>query len=428
MKCFRMKVLKMMVLTGLLVLPVSARAAEDLTDLLVKKGTITKEEADSVQKRTLSSYVDQIKFNGDIRIREESQWYSGTGQANDAKNVNRQRLRLRFGSDIQEGLTIVHIRLASGTGPQTSTNQDFTALSSQKALWIDRAYIELMQIPNTSLLIGRMANPFFINFSSELVWDDDYSPEGFAEQYATKLGQNLKVFANVGQIILDSSNGATGHDGQWLFGYQVGTELKADPVGFNVAVLYYNLFNGTHGNFSQTTVQDGNTRIAANSCGPSTAPIPCTLANDFNVIDGTVAVTMNVGIPIQIAGELVKNLADTVQSSALGIKNKNSAYLAGLKVGNAAAANTYEAAFMYESIDTDATLADLNFSDFGPKGGTNRKGYIAWAAYNLTDATQFKLKYYRSKIKDDKLPPAPVLASDPNPINNRIQVDFVVKF
>ncbi len=409
--------LKAALVAGLLVFPISAMAAEDLTDLLVKKGTITKEEADSVQKRTLSSFVDQIKFNGDIRIREESQWYTGTGQANDAKDVNKLRLRLRFGGDIQEGLTVVHIRLASGTGPQTSTNQDFTALSSQKALWIDRAYIELMQIPNTSLLMGRMGNPFFTNFSSELLFDDDYSPEGFAERYAMRLNSNLKVFANVGQIILDSTNGATGHDGQWLLGYQVGTELKSDPVGFNVAVLYYNLANGTNGNFSQITVQNGNTRDVVNA-----------LTNPFNVIDGTAAVTFNVGLPVLIAGELVKNLADTVQDAAQGIKNKNSAYLVGIKLGNAAAANTYEAAFMYESIDTDATLADLNFSDFGPKGGTNRKGYIAWIACGLNDVTQLKLKYYKSKIKDDRLPPAPVLASDRNPANNRIQVDFVVKF
>jgi hypothetical protein len=419
MKRFSLKVLNTVVLTGLLALPISAIAAEDLSDLLVKKGTITKEEADSVQKRSIASFVDKIKLSGDLRIREESQWYSGTGQANDAKNVNRQRLRLRIGSDIQEGLTIVHIRLASGTGQQVSTNQNFTGLSSQKSIWIDRAYIELKQIPNTSVLLGRMANPFFNNLSSELVWDDDYNPEGFAEQYSAKVGSNLRVFANVGQIVLDSSNGATGHDGQWLFGYQAGTELKADPVGFNVAVLYYNLFNGTHGTFSQSPVQDGNTRLADKT----------TLANSFNVIDGTAAVTLNAGIPLTIAGELVKNLADTVQSSALGIKNKNSASLVGLKIGNAAAANTYEFALMYESIDTDATLADLNFSDFGPNGGTNRKGYIVWVAYNLTDATQFKLKYYNSKIKDDKLLPAPVIpVTDVNPTNNRIQVDFSVKF
>lgn len=418
MKRFSLKVLNTAVLAGLLVLPVSAMAADDLADLLVKKGTITKEEADSVQKRKIASFVDQIKLYGDLRIREESQWYAGSGGANDAKNVNRQRLRLRIGSDIQEGLTIVHIRLASGTGQQVSTNQSFTGLSSEKAIWIDRAYVELKQIPNTSVSLGRMANPFFINLNSELVWDDDYNPEGFAEQYSAKVGSNLKVFANVGQIVLDSSNGATGHDGQWLFGYQAGTELKADPVGFNVAVLYYNLFNGRHGTFSQSPVQDGNTRLADKT----------TLANDFNVIDGTAAVSFNAGIPIQIGGELVKNLADTVQSAAPSIKNKNTASLIGLKVGNAAAANTYEFALMYESIDTDATLADLNFSDFGPNGGTNRKGYMAWAAYNLTDATQFKVRYYNSKIKDDKLPPAPVTAKDPNPTNNRIQIDFSVKF
>lgn len=80
-------------------------------------------------------------------------------------------------------------------------------------------------------------------------------------------------------------------------------------------------------------------------------------------------------------------------------------------------------------IQEGLTIVHLRLaSGTGQHNGTNRKGYIVWTAYNLTDSTQLKLKYYNSKIKDDRLKPAPVLASDPNPTNSRTQVDFSVKF
>lgn len=407
--------LKAILLVGLLVLPMVAWAAEDLTDLLVKKGTITKEEADSLQQRGISPFIDKITLYGDFRLREETEWYNSGGSANNGKNVNRLRYRLRIGSDISEGPVILHIRLASGTGGQTSTNQTEQSLSSQKAIWIDRAYVEVIQIPNLSLMGGRMANPFTVSLTGELVFDDDYNPEGFAEKYTLKLGDTGKAYATLGQVVLDG--GAQGSLAQWLLGYQVGGEIKTDPVGINLAVLYYTLANGEKGTFSQNTVQDGNTRVGATA----------ELANSFNVIDATAAVTIKAAIPVTVSGDYVKNLQSTVQNATT--KNQDTGYAVGFKVGSASAANTAEFGYMYRVVQTDATLADIADSDWGPNGGTNRKGHIVWTAYNFTKATQVKLKYY-STLKDKaSLPPTVYTgAGNVNPSFGRFQIDFSVKF
>lgn len=47
-------------------------------------------------------------------------------------------------------------------------------------------------------------------------------------------------------------------------------------------------------------------------------------------------------------------------------------YQAGVIVGKASDPQSWEAAYFYKLVETDATVADLADSDFG-NGGTNRK-------------------------------------------------------
>lgn len=416
----KMSRLKTLILAVWMLLPLPAWAAEDLTDLLVEKGTLSKEEADSLPKRSIASYVDKITLYGDFRLRQETMWYAGDD--NDTKNKNRQRIRLRIGSDITEGPIMLHIRLASGAGEQLSANQSLQNLSSEKPFWIDRAYVELKQIPDLSVKGGRMANPFYVSLTGELVFDVDYNPEGFAEAYAVKLGEMIRVLAMLGQIVLDGNG--TGKDGQWMLAYQVETDVKMEPVGFNLAVLYYTLANGNNGNFSQVTTQDGNTRVPPAVPGDPTN----VLANSFNVVDATASVHFMAVLPITISADVVKNLRDTVQSATPKVENENTAWAAGFKIGKAGGPNTAEFGYMYRSIQAEATLADLADSDWGPNGGTNRIGHIIWTAYSFTKSTQVKLKFFDTKMKNEDLLTTSVPGSDPNPTFQRVQVDLSVKF
>ncbi len=414
----RYGVLGWTVVAGMLWTAGPVGAAEDLTDLLVKKGTITKEEAASVQKRSISSAVDRISFYGDLQLREETQWFSGDD--NDTRNVNRQRYRLRIGADLQEGGTIIHLRFAGGNGAQTTVNQTMGNLSSGKSIFIDRAYLEYVRIPNTTLQLGRMANPLFRNMTSDILWDEDYNPEGLSERYALKIG-GARLFATAAQIVLDNQTEPAGR-AQWMLAYQAGGEVQAGGAGINLAVLYYTLANGTKSSFSQVGIQDGNTRVPV--------PLPATpvvLANPFHVISATSSVSVNAGVPITVSADVVKNLADTVQTPT--IEGEDLGFSVGLKLGNAGKAHSSELAYLYKSIETDATLADLNDSETGPRGGTNRKGHTLWAAYSLSDASQLKLRYMNTKVKNEDLPPAPLtVGSEPNPTHHRIQLDFTIRF
>ena len=382
--------------------------AEDRTsleELLFDKGVITKDEAVMVQGRKFAKWVDRVTFGGDIRLRHES-FYRNT-----ADDRHRQRFRLRFGPELKIGSLTVGIRLASGTGEQVSTNKSFDNLSSQTALYIDRAFVKWHNpdLRWLTLTGGRMPNPFFTVYSSDVVWDDDLNPEGFAQGIVLKPG-GLELFLNTAQFVMDEDSGGRPSTDQWLFGQQVG--VKVGPlhnVQTTVAAAYYNTVNGQNGSFGQTAVQDGNSRVAGTP--------PTALVNDYNVVDLTALLALKLGaFPVSLMGDYVTNTADTVDAS--GAETKNSGYQAGLLLGKASDPQTWEAAYFYKQVGTDATLADVADSDFG-NGGTDRKGHIMWAAYNPTKALQMKVKYFKTEREDD--------SATPNDIN-RLQADLSVKF
>lgn len=391
--------------------PVWAEGRVPLEELLFEKGMLTKDEAASVQKKKFSSAIDRITFSGDARLRHES-FYRNT-----ADDRHRQRFRLRLGADLKLDTITVGFRLASGTGEQVSTNKSFDNLSSQTALYIDRAFVR-WQGGNTRWLTltgGRMPNPFFTVYSTDVVWDDDYNPEGFAQNFAWKVGGS-DLFLNLAQIVLDEDSSGKPSTDQWLFGQQVG--IKAKPlstVETALAVTYLNAVNTQNNNFGQGACQDGNSRV--NACSAATAP--GLLVNDYNVVDVTAQVATKVAsLPVAVMGDYVQNTADTQSALTGGVDTKASGYQAGLIVGKASDPQTWEAAYFYKAVGTDATLADVADSDFG-NGGTNRKGHILWAAYNPTKVLQVKLKYFKTEIEDD--------SASPNDIN-RLQADLSVKF
>lgn len=413
----RMKKSGVALLTGLLTLSQAGVAGAEgrvpLEDLLFEKGVITKEEAASVQKKKFSSLIDRITFSNDFRLRHES-FFQDSGAA----DRHRQRFRLRLGADVKLDTITVGIRLASGTGEQVSTNQSFDNLSSQKALWIDRAYLRWQGESARWLTLtgGRMPNPFFTVYSSDAVWDEDFNPEGVAENLTFKAG-GTELFLNMAQIVLDEDSGGRPDTDQWLFGQQVG--VKAKPFGdvnTALAVSYLNAVNAKNNSFGQSAVQFGNSRV------PVATGTPTVLVNDYNVVNVTALVGVKVlSLPVSLMGDYVTNTANTIDST--GAETENSGYQVGTIVGKASDPQTWEMAYFYKQVGTDATLADIADSDFGT-GGTDRKGHIVWAAYNPNKALQVKMKYFKTELENDQATPS---SSSPAHIN-RLQADVSVKF
>src|SRR5688572_22341336 len=80
--------------------------------------------------------TNKLTFGGDLRVRHESFFNKTAGQV----DRHRERFRLRFGVKAEMEKWDAILRLASGTGEQTSTNQTMGNAWNQKNLYIDQAF------------------------------------------------------------------------------------------------------------------------------------------------------------------------------------------------------------------------------------------------------------------------------------------------
>src|SRR5439155_21042543 len=106
----------------------------------------------------------------------------------------------------------VFFRMESGTGNQLSANQTETGEFSQKALWIDQAYLSWKAQEHVKLQGGRMANPFWQVYASDVMWDPDLNPEGYAQKIDLPMGERLGLFANLAQLPSTDVSAGVGAD------------------------------------------------------------------------------------------------------------------------------------------------------------------------------------------------------------------------
>ena len=354
---------------------------------------------------SISKAISNLKFYGDARLRQENFWKSSPGQS----DRSRQRFRLRIGAQTQFDDVTLGMRLVSGTGEQNSTNQSFDNLETGKTIFIDQAYLQWKARDWLKLTGGKMPNPFWRPYTSDIMWDEDVMPEGFAEQVDWKFTDRLSVFANLTQMVLDED--ANDNDDQWLFGHQVGAQVKLPAEAqWTVGAAYYDAMNETKNDFGIVpTAAEGNAR--ANAGG--------VLKATFTLVSLSNELTFKVGpYPVTLAADYLNNVAENGVLGSSGTEKV--AYQVGFIFGKASKAMSWEVAYFYKWIESNATFAELTDSDFGD-GGTNRRGHIIWLAFNPRDYLQIRTKLGLTEVIRSELAPGPDNIA-------RWQLDVSVKF
>jgi hypothetical protein len=462
----------------------AAQSADAIIDKLVDKGILTVDEAnqlkDEADKNFTSAYqvksgvpdwVTSLRIGGDFRGRYEM------FHTDESNFVDRNRFRYRIRPGIVATLRDnfeVGFRLTSseaqGTfgGDPISGNTTYQDNASKKFAFIDLAYGKWTAINtpnwNATLTVGKMENPFVF---SDMVFDGDYTPEGFAQQFGFNVAENHQIKLNLGEFAIDEIS--TESQDPFMFGAQVRLEsawnkhiatslgmgaltitsdeqLTETAAGPSTTVQVVNaqgqVLNTAGGVYNPADpAQQIQTRTIAGAGASSAVPNVNggntrnngVLANGFNpwIADAALTYTLesfpmyNAAFPIRFAAEYMNNPA---------AEDHNEAYSFGVTFGRSGKRGLWEVGYRWKHLQADAWYEEVVDSDFGglrpPSGnplrsayqsGTNVEGHIFKASYSPYDSLTLGVTYFMGELIAN-------VPSDFDESIGRLQVDAIWKF
>lgn len=195
----------LLALGGLIALSAPNARADDsaLLDVLVKKGILTKQEAEKLEVEVskepvqkpeglaanikIGDWVQELDLYGDMRFRDYYQTYEQqlpSPKVNGFdKNIQRQRIRFRLRLDADFKLADnffggVQLSTSDNRGG-TTTNATYTSGTDNYNIYISRAFMGWAPIDGVTIVIGKQNNPFY---TTELNWAPDVGPAGLVER------------------------------------------------------------------------------------------------------------------------------------------------------------------------------------------------------------------------------------------------------
>ncbi len=436
--------------------------AKDLGDILLRKGIITSDELQQAREeekqksavqesRTdailakLPKWLDHISLFGDARTRYEGFYVDGVN----ARSRFRIRARIGLTSKISDEISGT-VRLATGNADDPiSTNQTFERTFTRKPVNLDQAYLTLSPGETFNMEPGMIvvtAGKFGVNAyrASELLWDDDLSPEGATETvnaYSTRDGFLRGLKLNAFQWVIDEISAARD---PWMFGGQVVADTAFGSVAnltLAFADFHYEdldsvakkfLPGGTSPNGQLTT----SNRAARDASGKVTGYL-----SRYNIVNGGSELNFSNPIGLGVPGGVFGEVAYNTQADG-----RNVGFYVGAGIGSAGKDYYHDGlknkgdwgvSYTYAWVEQDAVLSLFSYSDIdymeasgSQKGSTNVSAHIVRADYELLQNLQLTAKTEFINALDrlaamDSFSPATLSG---NPTLVRLQVDAVLKF
>lgn len=347
-----------------------------------------------------AEWYEKLKLKGDVRFRNEL-----VQQTNKGDNFRwRVRARLVGDAEINDAWSAT-IGLASGSDDPVSTNQTLTNGFSRKPIELDLAYVDFhpKAISGLNVDAGKMRFPFETADKTQMVWDNDLTPEGMALKYKHKAGEKADVFLNAAGFYITDNDP---DNEQWMSGAQAGFNVKpSDKIGVMAGASYFS--------FQRAKGMSGFYK-AASFYGNSTMTVGTAKGylwdfKEFEVL-GILDAKVNDKTSLRFAGDYVNNS---------GADSLNTAYLVSGSLNYGKDRGSLKFFLDYRKVEADAVIGTFNYSDF-IGGGTNGKGFQFGFSVGLDKNASFDVTYLLDKkgIKE----------SDTQTDYKRLQVDILAKF
>lgn len=325
---------------------VPAAVRDQIRDQVKAEVMATAKQENWAAPNTFPDWASRISFDGDIRLRDESRYYSGSNSneivdfaklnnngpydvnpnsstslppllntREDRTNQFRIRARLGMKAVISPEWT-AGIRIGTGSDNNpVSTTQNLGGGFAKKDIWLDQGYLNWKPTDELTLTGGRFANPFM---STDMLYSNDLNFDGVAAIFDHKLNRDWGVFGTVGAFPVDYTNDTTTSNGfdkeesdnKWLYGAQIGAKWAINSNNRLKGALAYYRFDDIQGQRSSPCepwagapgcdtdgtraafMQKGNSvfllrDITPNPANPTTTPQPqfVGLASEFNLLD-----------------------------------------------------------------------------------------------------------------------------------------------
>ena len=425
--------------------------ANDFLFFWEEKRVQAKENNAETERKVLqaSEWASRVRFGGDIRLRYEGKFYDKNNASflsptapstleNTSIDQQRARYRLRLGATAQINEdSEVGISLTTGsTSDPVSTNRTLGDYFNKDSILIDKAYLKVKPVDFMALWGGRMPMPFK---TTDLHWDTDVNPEGFAAQFAYKVHRQVKLFGTAAAFTVQEV--PLSQDDQWLFAGQVGADYSPlDYLKSTFAVSYWSYSNirgrenptgsvassGPYNYTSPTSQQGGNSLFNINAAvSSSLSDAKLAPASKFHILDILFVLDTRLSDPYHVVftGNYLRNVGfDLGEIRALtgntDISRRNQAFLAGLKVGHSAIEKLadWQVYLTYKYLEGDAVFDTFTDSDFHG-GGTNAQGWIMGVMVGIYQNMWLETKWITANEID-----GPPLAVD------TLQVDINARF
>ena len=355
------------------------RQAQDASaSALAEVQTTVTEVASAATPAAGESWPDRIRLDGDFRYRYERIDPEGS----DTRRRNRIRARVNVIADLADDLE-VGFGLATGGDDPVSTNQTLGAGGSSKSVALNLAYADWQALDGLHLIGGKFKNPLYRAGKQALLWDGDWTPEGFAMSY----GRDW-FFANAIATFLESDTG-TGRD-TLAWGAQFGASGEFGGARLTGGLAYYSI--PTQG--ESTPFGDpgdpgdyfGNTAVQADGqlCG-STAGEDCVYLYDYLLTEVFAEAAFDLGgWPATVFANYVNN-GDAAEN--------DTGWTAGARLGQAKDRGQYQFSYFYADKEADALLGLLTDSDFAG-GGTDNNGHFFKFDYGISKNWTIGAQYF----------------------------------
>jgi hypothetical protein len=324
------------------------------------------------------SWSDRIRLDGDFRYRYEMIDVEG----DPTRERNRIRARANVRADLADDVE-VGFGLATGGDDPVSTNQTLGGGGSSKGVVLNLAYADWEVVDGMHLVGGKFKNPLLRVGKQALMWDGDWTPEGFALSFKRDW-----YFINGFGSFLESDTGKSNDTFSW--GAQFGATGQFGGANITGGLGYYSIksqgASTTFGDPADPGDYFGNTAVQADGqpCG-TTPDATCLFLYDY--------------LLTQVFAEAAFDLGDWPTVVFLDFVNNSDAqdndtgWTIGTRVGKAKDRGQFRFSYFYADKEADAMLGLLTDSDFAG-GGTDNKGHFLQLDYGVNKTWTIGLQYF----------------------------------